>query len=233
MTETISTTKTFDMPVDEIIEMALQGVGGEHVSHHEARLARSALNLVFIDLQNRGMAPLASMELKEVALVSGSSEGYELPEGVFNILEGVIEVSTSSEQTDLGLSRISMTDWLNISTKNKSGRPSQFMVDKQRDSIKINVWPKPDANNFTFKAWCLTRISDVTKSYQLADIPHRYLPAIIKGLRFHMSDLRGSDLNERMYLKQEYYETLQNALDEDRERVGLHFYPYNKGQLGS
>lgn len=235
MVETVGTNTSFDMPVDEIIELALEGIGGEHVSYEEAKLARTSLNLVFIDLQNRGMAPLASMEVTDVTLVSGSSEGYSLSADAFNIMDAVVRVSTTGAAsfTDLPIQRISLTEWLEIPTKESSkGRPTHFVVDKQRDNININVWPVPDNGTYTFKSWSLKRIADVDKSYQLIDLPHRYLPAIVKGLRYYMSDLRGVPLEERAWLKQEYYEVLQLALDEDRERVDLDLYPAHRGQLG-
>ena len=234
MTEQVGTTKTFDLPVDEIIEIALEGIGGEFISHKEAKFARTALNLIFIDLQNRGMAPLASLELTSVALTSGSSEGYSLGTDSFSLLDAVITVSnTSTDIKDLTLQKISHGDWLAISDKTVTGRPTQYFVDRQRDAPLVTFWPVPDSNKYSFKGWTLKKIADVNASYELVDLPTRYLPAIIKGLRFYMSDFRQSPLDERMYLKQEYLETLENALSEDRQRVDFVIYPHYRGQLGS
>lgn len=237
MAESVGTNTSFDLPVDELIEIALEGLGGEHISHDEARLARTSLNLVFIDMQNRGMAPLASMEVVSVALVSGSSQGYTLSGDAINILDGVIRTSTSGSGgavTDLPIKRISYGEWLEIPNKVSSlGRPTQFMVDKQRNAIQINFWPVPNNGTHSFRAWSLKRIADVDASYQLVDLPRTYLPAIVKGLRYYMADLRGASLDERAWLKQEYYEVLENALSEDRERVDFHIYPSNRGQLWS
>jgi hypothetical protein len=232
MVEQVGTTTNFDMSVDEIIELALEGIGGEHITHKEAKLARTCLNLIFIDLQNRGMAPLASMEIASFDLVSGSSENYTMSSDAFNILDAVVRVSTSSGRvTDLPIQRLSYDEWLDIPTKDSTGRPTHYLVDRQRDNIYLNFWPTPNNSTFSFRAWSLKRIADVNKSYQLVDLPHRYLPAIVKGLRYYMADLRGAPLEERTWLKGEYYETLQMALDEDRERVSFDIYPSNKGQL--
>ena len=201
MVETVGTNTTFDMPVDEIIELALEGIGGEHVSFKEAKLARTSLNLVFIDLQNRGMAPLASMEVTAFDLVSGSSLAYTTSGDVFNVMDAVVRVSTSGSGgafTDLPIQRISLSEWLEIPTKESSkGRPTHFMVDRQRDNIQLNFWPVPNNNTFSFRGWTLKRIADVDKSYQLIDLPHRYLTAIIKGLRYYMADLRGVSMRDR------------------------------------
>lgn len=231
-TEQVNTSTNFNMPVDEIIDMALQGLGGDQITHEEAKLARTSLNLVFIDLQNRGMAPLASLRLTEVALASGSADDYTLGSSTFNVLDGVIKVSTSGSGggvTDLPIQRLSYSEWLDIPTKADKGRPTHFLVNRQRGAPQVNFWPTPDSDTkYTFKAWTLTRIGDVNKSHQLVDVPHRYLPAIVKGLRYHMADLRGASIQDKQWYKQEYYETLQMALDEDRERVDFDIYPSNR-----
>lgn len=232
MTEQVGTNTNFDMPVDELIDFALEGLGGEHISYSDAKNARLALNLIFIDLQNRGMAPLASMQLTTVALVSGSADNYYLGSAVFNVLDAVIQISASGGSTDLPMDRLSYTEWLEIPTKSTSkGRPTQYLVNKQRNGVEVNVWPKPESNKYSLKAWTLNRIADVDGSYQLIDLPHRYLPAIVKGLRYYMADLRSAPLDERQWFKNEYLETLQVALDEDRERVSFDVYPSNKKQL--
>lgn len=236
MTEQIGTNKVFNMPVDEIIEMALEGIGGEHISHKESKLARTALNLVFIDLQNRGFAPLSSIETTSVTMVSGSSEQYSLGSDVFSIMNAVMQVSVSGsggEVTDLPIQRLSYQDYLDIPTKSTKGRPTHYLIDRQVNDTLLYVWPTPDSSTkFSFKAWASKRIADVDESYQLVDLPHRYLPAIMRGLRYYMADLRSLPLDERLYLKTEYYETLQAALDEDSERVSFDIYPSNRGQLG-
>lgn len=231
MVEQVGTNRNFDLPVDEILDLAIEGVGGEHVSFEEARKIRTALNLVLIDLQNRGMAPLASVQLTETTLVSGSSENYQLSSATFNIMDAVVNISSSSESTDLPIERLSYSEWLDLPTKSTKGRPTHYLVDRQRNNIQVSLWPVPDNNTYKFKAWTLQRIANVDKSYQLVDVPHRYLPAIISGLRFHLSILRSRPLDERQWLKMEYLEVLQRALDEDRERTDFDVYPANKPQL--
>ncbi len=226
MAETLSNTYTFDLPVDEIIEQALEPLGGEQSSEDEVKKARRALNLLFIDMQNRGMVPLASMEQIVVDLVSGSAEGYALDSKVLNILDAVIRTSsTNGSILDIPLDRYSYQDWLNIPNKNQEQRPTKFLVDKQRDGIKVSFWPKPNASNFKFICWSCVKVTDVTKSYQLVDFRSVYLPAIVAGLRWKMSEIRRLPIDERMYYKNEYLETLQMALDEDRERKDYHVYP--------
>jgi hypothetical protein len=233
MAEVVGTTKNFDLPVDEIIEQALEGLGGEHTSQNEAKLARRSLNLLFIDMQNRGMVPLASMEQVELALVSGSGVGYSMSPDVLNVLDAVIRVSSSSGTSDIPIEPLSYIDYLEIPQKLTQGRPTGFLVDRQRDNLKITLWPVPDTQTYSFVSWSCVKTADVNKSYQLVDFSTRYLPAIVNGLRWQMSQIRGLPLDVRQVYKNEYLEALQLALEEDRERVDFDVYPSSKIQLGS
>jgi len=233
MVETVGTTKTFDLPVDEIIEQALEGLGGEHVTQFESRLARRALNLLFIDMQNRGMVPLASMEQVVVPLTSASSLGYSLGSSTLNVFDAIIRTSSSTQVLDIPIQRISLADWLEIPIKDTVGRPTQFMVDRQRDELTVNFWPVPNAQTYKFITWSCVKVADITKSYQLVDFSTRYLQAIVNGLRWKMSEIRQADLQTVLYYKSEYLEALQLALEEDRERIDYSVYPASKTILGS
>lgn len=229
MSETLSGTQNFDLPVDEIIEQATEGLGGEYSSAKEQRLARRALNLLFIDIQNRGMAPLSRLEQKQIALVSGSANSYVLSGDAINILDGVIQVSTGSNLQEFPAQRATFEEWLRIPVKSTKSRPTQFLVEKKRDQMLVSFYPTPDKQNYKFNCWATTRVQDVTKSYQIVDFKHIYLPALVAGLRYHLAQLRqGISLEERMMMKQEYLELLDLALSEDRERVDLHIYPSNR-----
>ncbi len=190
---------------------------------------------VFIDIQNTGMAPLASLKQTEIALVSGSAEDYDVSAGVFNVLDAVVRVSSGAGNTDLPMSRLSYEEWLEIPTKETSkGRPTHYFVNRQRDNVKLNFWPVPTTTQYTFKAWTLNKIADVDRSYQLVDLPTRYLPTLIKGLRYYMGYLRGkSPMDEVAALKKEFLDALDLATSEDRERVSYEVHPTGRRQLGS
>lgn len=217
------------MAVDDLIVQTLDGIGGEQITHEDARRARTCLNLIFIDLQNIGFAPLASMETILVPLVSGSAEGYTLGSDVFDVLDAVIRDNTVSGQPlDIPMKRISMGNWLDIPTKYTESRPTQFMVQKGIANTTIKLWPTPDRNVYSFYAWTLKKIADVDSSYQLVDLPTAYLPAIIMGLRYYMSDFRKIEIDEKQWLKQNYMEALDRATMNDRERSNFEIYPTNR-----
>lgn len=236
MVETVSPNKNFNMPVDDIINQALDAIGGEHINNQEMKRARTALNLLFIDMQTNGAAPLSSIETVSVAFTSGSADGYSLGSDVFSVLNAVVKVSAASgETTDLILTKISQAEFLEIPTKHTLGRPTKFMVSQGVSDTTISVWPTPDADSkYTFSAWALKKTADVDRSYQLVDFPTKYLPTIVKGLRYYMAELRtGVSLQDKQWLKNEYQESLMKVLDDDRERVDLNLYPASRPQLGT
>lgn len=226
MAEQVGTTRAFNLPVDEILEFALEAIGGEFSSHKEARIARTALNLLFLDMQVRGVVPLSSLVQTQFTITSGSSENYIIPSENIEILDAVIRVSSGNpvQLNDLAMQRVNQTEWLELPAKYTKGRPTQFMVDKQRDAMSVNFWPVPD-RDYTFYAWTVRKTADVTKSYQLVDTPSTYLPAIVEGLRFFMAKIRQRPLEELVYLEDQYEKTLDRAMMQDRDRTSFDVYP--------
>lgn len=232
MVESVASSTTFDLPVDELITQAAESLGGDHLTANELKRARTALNLILINIQNRGIAPLASISHVSVALVSGSSLSYPLGTSAFNVKDIVIRTSTASgAYTDFGTEMIGFSDWLNISKKTTEGRPTQVLVNRQRTGPVLNVWPVPDSGAYSIQAWVVKRAADVTAAYQLVDVPHRYLGVLVNGLKFHIAQFRKADINTLQWLKMQYEEELLLALDEDRERIDLMIYPDTRSPI--
>lgn len=226
MAETTSGTTSFNLPVDEIMEMAFESLGGEFVTHKEARMARTALNLLLIDLQTRQVAPFASLKETVVPLVAGQDTYTMLP-GVFNIMDVVIrQIDTNGHATDLPISKMTYTEWLDRPNKTQKGRPSRVLVNKQREGIELRFDFVPDSvYTYQLRTWAVNKIQDVSKSYQILDLPTSYLPAITMGLTYFMSIQRGLPIQERDWYLNQYELMLDRALGDDRERTDIHLYP--------
>lgn len=228
MTETVGTNTAFDLPVDEIIELALESVDAGDISAKDAKLARTSLNLIFTDIQNKAdFGPLAQVETITVPLVSGSANDYVLSADVLAVHEAVIRVSTSGGYTDINIERDTYDDWIRLSNKSQPGRPTRFLVDRQRDGFKLSFYNVPDNSSYSFYAWVTKRIPDVDAQYQLVGIPRNYINAVVEGLRYYMAKLKPNKvpLQEREVMRRDYQEALQSALDYDRERTDFEIYP--------
>lgn len=90
----------------------------------------------------------------------------------------------------------------------------------------INVWPAPDQSNFyQFVYYRLRRIQDAGNGVVVEDIPFRFIPCMVAGLAYYLSQkLPGAEARIEM-LKADYEQSFQLAADEDREKASVRFVP--------
>jgi len=94
----------------------------------------------------------------------------------------------------------------------------------------INVWPTPNApgNQYTFVYWRMRRIQDAGTGISTTDIPFRFIPCMVAGLAYYLSQkLLDVDPNRVMMLKQDYEQQWDLASSEDREKAPSRFVPRN------
>jgi hypothetical protein len=94
----------------------------------------------------------------------------------------------------------------------------------------INVWPTPNApgNQYTFVYYRMRRIQDAGTGVREQDIPFRFIPCMVAGLAYQLSNkMPGVDPNKIMMLKADYEQQFQLAADEDREKASVRFVPRN------
>ena len=217
---TVSGTIAFGLDVDSIIRDALEKIGGEPTLGEDSRSARRSLNLLLIDWQNRGI-PLWKRD-EQSFTVSASSGTYALTSGTIDVLDAVCRRSN----TDLQMTRITPEEYLNIPRKTQSSRPTQYYIDRQRETTSLVLWPLPDNSTDEIHYWRFSKIYDVNSPTEDADVPFRFLPALIAGLAYMMSIKRtGIPLERIAILKQDYMESLQVAMEEDRDRASLFITP--------
>jgi hypothetical protein len=214
-------TKAISFPVDDIIRKALARVGGEFSSEDEQSSARESLNLLLMDLTTRN-APLGS--LKEYSVSVGTSDGsFSTELGVIGVLD--VRIETSGKSTPL--QSFGIFEYNKLNDRSLSGKPSQYTVVTSLDNLEIRTYPINNTTHRTLSYWGIVRPDTITNSRQSLDLNPIYYPAIIAGLAYHMSfERRNIDLNYRQTLKQEYEETLQRALDFERERTSIYVRPY-------
>lgn len=222
---TTSGTTAFDMDFTEIAEEAWARAGREMRSGYDLRTARRSMNLMTIEWQNRGIN-LWTVAEGSVSLTTGTSQ-YNLPADTIDLLEQVVRTGAGNinNQSDLTMTRISVSTFATIPNKLTRGRPIQVWIDRQRDQPQINVWPVPDSNDYTFVYWRLRRIQDAGNGVETADMNFRFLPCLVAGLAYHIA-MKDPDLAPRIeLLKQEYEAQFILAAGEDREKTPFRFVP--------
>jgi len=218
---TTSGTYNFSMDIDEVIQEAMEMIGGEQTLGHEPKSARRSINLLLQDWQNRGI--LLWTANTTVVSVSTSVTAYALTSSTIDVLE----VAVNRDDTDIQIERITMEEYLKIPRKGQTGRPTQYAIRRDRDNPILYLWPVPENTTDLLKIEQVRYTQDVNKSaVQTADISRRFLPCLAAGLAYQMSMKRpGVDGGRIQMLKMEYEERLARAMDEDRERSNLKIVP--------
>src|SRR3990167_8491614 len=224
-----SGTKTFIFPIDDLIQEAIQRVGGEWTSAEEQRSARLSLNLLLEDLHSRDI-PLFSIQQKTVSLAV-STNVYTLSAGVMGILGNALVRASGAQGNERPLSRYSFLEFHNIPDKNKlADTVNSFTVlTSAEDTVKLQVYPTPTTAGATENIiyYGITRPDTVNSSRETLDTSRKYFPAICAGVAYYMSFKRPNVSPEyRQQLKAEYEELVQRAFENDRERNSFYAVPY-------
>ena len=218
-----SGTTAFDLDLNSLVEEAFERCGVELRSGYDMRTARRSLNLLSIEWANRGIN-LWTIEEGSIALTQGTTT-YDLPTDTIDLLDHVIRTGTASTQSDINISRISVSTYASIPNKNVQGRPIQVWIDRQTDIPQVNVWPVPNDDNYTFIYWRMRRIQDAGNGVNNQDIPFRMLPCLVAGLAYYLSMKIPEAAPRIEMLKMSYEEQWALASSEDREKASLRLAP--------
>jgi hypothetical protein len=122
---------SFNLDLSELIEEAFERCGSQLRSGYDMRTARRSINLMTIEWANRGIN-LWTIEECVIPLVTNQGV-YPVPADTIDILDLVTRTSngSSSNQTDINLSRISESTYSTIPNKLTTGRPIQVWFNRQ------------------------------------------------------------------------------------------------------
>jgi len=127
-------TESFNLDLNNLVEEAFERAGSELRSGYNMRTARRSLNLLTIEWANRGVN-LWTIEEGQIPLVQGQVT-YPLPNDTIDLIEHVVRTSNGvqSTQTDINITRISVSTYATIPNKITQGRPIQVWVDRKSGS---------------------------------------------------------------------------------------------------
>jgi hypothetical protein len=216
---------TLDLP--QIIEEAYERVGKELRTGWNYRTARTSLDLLMLEWQNRGFN-LWTVKNASQSLVAGTAS-YTLAAERLEIIEASLrtDAGSSTAQADISLTRISISDYARQTSKLQRGRPSQYFVQTAPEAITVFVWPVPDSSSYALNYWYVERIEDSGKpGTNTMDVPQRFLPALVSGLAYYMAMKTPEAAGRLPDLKQEYEEQWSMAADAARDKASFFVQPY-------
>ena len=138
-----SGTTAFNLDLSDIMEEAYDLCGLTMRSGYDYRNARRALDLIFLEWQNKGLN-LWTITQDTQTLTAGTST-YAANTAALEIVDAFIRTDSgdTSKQFDQQLTRISRTEYNHQAKKLNKAKPTQFFADKGTSGINIVLWSTP------------------------------------------------------------------------------------------
>jgi hypothetical protein len=220
-----SGTTTFEstFSIDDIITEAYERLGRFDYSGNDLISARRSLNIMFQEWANRGLH-YWQVKNNSITLVNGQSEytmfrstadGTSDATAVYGVDDVLEAVYRNSSSVDFPLTKINRSAYQGLSNKTQTGVPTQYYVQRFIDKITITLYLTPgasEAGNF-LNYYYVSRIQDAGNYTNEADVPYRFVPCMVAGLAYYLSQKINPQLTQNMKLL--YEDELKRALEED------------------
>ena len=235
MANTTSGKVIFDknFSIDEIVEEAYERIGLQNVSGYQLKTARRSLNILFQEWGNRGLH-YWQIANNDITLVDGQAvytmfrstgDGTSDATAVYGVDDILEAVYRNSSNVDTPLTKINRSTYQALSNKTSEGTPTQYYVQRFIDKVTITLYLTPGSSEAGNKLnyYYVKRIQDVGDYTNATDLPYRFVPCMISGLAFYLSQKFNPQATQAMKL---YYEDeLQRALAEDGSSSSSHITP--------
>ena len=222
-----SGTTAFTLDLADIMEEAYDLCGSELRSGYDYKGAKRALNLIFLEWQNKGLN-LWTIEQASTVLTPGTAS-YTIESSALEVVDAFIrtDAGDTSNQFDQRLNRISRTEYNHQAIKLLQSKPTQFFVDKSTSSNSIVLWATPDSSQtYTLVYDYVKRIEDAGDvASNNADVPGRYLPCLTYALAYNLACKIPEAQNRVPMIKQRYDELWNDVSDADRDKASVRFVP--------
>ena len=220
-----SGTTTFESNffIDDIITEAYERIGRFDYSGNDIKTARRSLNIMFQEWGNRGLH-FWEVKNNSITLVDGKSEytmfrstadGTSDATAVYGVDDILEAVYRNSDNVDFSLTKINRSNYQGLSSKTDTGTPTQYFVQRFIDKITITLYLTPgstEAGNF-INYYYVSRIQDAGAYSNNADVPYRFVPCMVSGLSYYLSQKFSPQRTQELKLL--YEDEIQRALEED------------------
>jgi hypothetical protein len=219
----LSGSTNFEPNVTEFIEEAYERCGLELRTGYDLKTAIRSVNLMLAEWANRGLNQW-TIEQGTETVVEGQND-YPLNTNIIDVLDVVVRRTVNNVPTDISISRISRSEFINIPNKTTKARPSQFFFDKLSTPV-LKVWPAPENSTDVLVFNKIVRMDDADKATNTMDMPFRFYPCFVAGLAYYISLKKNPQLTPQ--LKAIYEEEFRRAADQDEDRASFRVRPYTR-----
>jgi hypothetical protein len=222
-----SGTTAFTLDIGDILEEAYELCGMEMRTGYDYKSAKRALNLVFLEWQNKGLN-LWTLAQGTISVTAGTNT-YSLESSAIDVIDAFIRTDAGdiTKQIDQRMTRISRTEYNHQSNKLTRSKPTQYFIDKNTGTNSIVLWATPDdAKTYTVIYDYVKRIEDAgITGASNADVPARYLPCLTYALAFNIACKSPTAQQRVPMIKMRYEELWKDVSEADRERSNVKFVP--------
>jgi hypothetical protein len=215
-----SNSTDFEPNVAEFIEEAYERCGLELRTGYDLKTAVRSVNLMLAEWANRGLNQW-TIEQATQTVTQGTTE-YTLNANIIDILDVVVRRTVNNVQTDISISRVGRSEYLNIPNKETQSRPTQYFLDKSIVPI-LKVWPAPENSTDVLVFNKIVRMDDADAATNNIDMPFRFYPCFVAGLSYYLSLKKAPQLTPQ--LKALYEEEFRRAADQDEDRASFRIRP--------
>ena len=208
--------------IDEIIEESFERMGIQNVTGYQLKTSRRTLDIMFQEWANRGLH-YWEVQNNNITLVNGqavytmfrnTADGTSSTTAVYGV-DDVLEASFRDNNVDTPLTKIARSAYQALANKTSTGQPSQYFVQRFIDKVTITLYQTPGASQAgkLLNYYYVRRIQDAGAYTNATDVPYRFVPCMVSGLSFYLSQKYAPQRTQEFKL---YYEDeLKRALQED------------------
>ena len=232
-----SGTTTFESGfyIDDVITEAYERIGRFDYSGNDIKTARRSLNIMFQEWGNRGLH-YWEVGNNSITLVSGqttytmyrsTTDGTSDATAVYGVDDILEAVYRNSSSTDFPLTKINRSAYQGLSNKTQTGTPTQYFVQRFIDKVTITLYLTPGATEAgnLLNYYYVKRIQDAGAYGNNADVPYRFVPCMVSGLTYYLSQKFSPQRTQELKLL--YEDELQRALEEDGSSSSSFITPKN------
>ena len=148
--------------------------------------------------------------------------------GITDILNiGFRQNYNTTSQSDVALTKVNRSSYSGTANKATLGTPSQFWVQRFIDRVTLTLYPLPNstaaAATSKLMVYYVKRIQDVGAFSNATDTPFRFIPCMVSGLTYLLSQKFAPERTQE--LKLFYEDDLARALSEDGSPSSTHITP--------
>jgi hypothetical protein len=112
-----------------------------------------------------------------------------------------------------------------LSAKTQQGTPTQYFVQRFIDRVTITLYLAPGASEAgnTVNYYFVKRIQDSGVYTNATDVPYRFVPCMVSGLSYYLSQKFAPQRTQELKLL--YEDELQRALQEDGSSSSSYISP--------